>query len=111
MDKLIETLRAESLLSKEYEWNKWTESIPYIKFPSDWEVKAIPPFNGAIIRYHIKTPNHNQVSVYLDCYDRLASVGEPYWESYDGMNIDRFLMADTEGLVNCISKYTDKEEE
>jgi len=65
-----------------FEWRKWAEKIPYIKWPSDWEVKAIPPFGGAIIRYNIKKED-KKISVYLDCYGILGGVASyPYWEIY-----------------------------
>lgn len=91
-------------MENEFEWGKWAIEIPYIKWPSDWEVKAVPPFCGAIIRYWINTPR-GKVSVYLDCYDLLGFFGSPHWEVYPNINGDneRFAMNDIEGLLQCIS--------
>lgn len=76
-------LQARIKVETHYEWRKWIDKIPYINFDSDWDVKAIPPFSGAIIRYLIKDKSSNKVvSIYLDCYDELGLVGEPYWELY-----------------------------
>ena len=63
------------------EYHKWQCEIPFIKFESEWEVKVIPPFGGAVVRFVIQY-NNKRVSVYLDCYDSLGLVGEPYWEIY-----------------------------
>lgn len=65
------------------EYQKWAKLIPAINFPSDWKIQVIPPFGGAIVRFTAHRENSkNTVSVYLDCYDRLGCVGEPYWEIY-----------------------------
>jgi hypothetical protein len=69
-------------LEEMHEWRKWASQIPFISWPPDWKVKAVPPFGSAIIRYFIQTPNRDFVSVYLDCYDRLGVMGKPYWEVY-----------------------------
>lgn len=86
-----------------FEWRKWLQEIPYIKFAPEWEVKIIPPFGGAVARFKVKF-NDKEISIYLDCYDKLGCVGKPYWEIYpakDG-DTDRFLIEDTEGLINGI---------
>lgn len=66
-------------------WEKYARELPFIKWPSGWLVKAIPPFGGALVRYIIKdnrTPKNEFVSVYFDAYDRLGYVGQPYWEVF-----------------------------
>ena len=70
-------------LGEQFEWKKWANQIPFIKFPDDWVVQVIPPFAGAIARFVVKeaTGNH-KVSVYLDCYDMLGFNETPYWEIY-----------------------------
>ena len=90
------------------EWDKWREKIPYMSFPSSWLVKAIPPFDGAIVRYNIQHKHRPKsfVSVYLDCYDRLGYFGQPYWEIYPAKGGDtaRFAMANVEDMVREIGK-------
>lgn len=72
-----------SRVTEEFEWNDWAIKIPFIQWPSDWMVKAVPPFSTGIIRYWIKrTDSDGFVSVYLDCYDMAGSCGSPYWEIY-----------------------------
>jgi hypothetical protein len=92
-------------LAEQDQWQKWAKEIPCFSWPPEWKVKAVPPFGGAIIRYWIKTPKCDHVSVYLDCYDRLGYVGAPYWEvyPYDG-DCFRCAMAETEELLKAISE-------
>lgn len=84
----------------EEEWNKWSDEIPSINFPSEFSVQIIPPSTGAIVRF-VVTCDTARVSVYLDCYDNLATFGEPYWEMYPYMDGDvaRFRMADVDELM------------
>lgn len=42
------------MYDKIMESRKWTQEIPFLQFQSDWEVKIIPPFAGAVIRFLIK---------------------------------------------------------
>ena len=53
------------------ECRKWSSEIPALHFEKEWDVKIIPPFGGAVIRFHI---NHNgkHVSVYFDGYSELG---------------------------------------
>lgn len=97
-------------LEKRLEWNKWATEIPYISWPTAWQIKAVPPFHGAIIRYRVKKGDKD-VSVYLDCYDILGVVGEPYWEVYpvEG-DVGRCLMNETDRLLEIISSVLDDEQ-
>jgi len=84
--------------------NKWSQEIPYIPFPSDWEVKITPPSVGAVVRFRVKKGDA-KVSVYLDCYDNLGCVGFPYWEVYPyGGDVFRCDMLDTESLLRAIDE-------
>lgn len=87
---------------QEYELNKWAEKMPKLKFKDHWEVKILPPFGGAIIRFHLET-DYGFVSVYFDAYDRLGFMGEPYWEVYDGDDIERFLLDEHEEMMEYIN--------
>jgi hypothetical protein len=80
--------------------DKWMRKIPHIHFKEDWAVKALPGTFGAMSRIWI----NQDVSIYLDVFDRLGFVGQPYWEIYDGKETNRFLMNDIEGLLECINK-------
>lgn len=50
---------------------KWSEKIPALHFEKEWDVKIIPPFGGAIIRFTIDY-NNKHVSVYFDGYSELG---------------------------------------
>lgn len=86
------------------EHEKWRKEIPYLQFPADWSVQITPPFAGAVVRFRIKKDNA-EVSIYLDCYDRLGCYGSPYWEVYPHHD-DTFRcdMTDTESLLKAITE-------
>ena len=92
MEEYVKLIEARSLIEKTYEYDKWKQEIPFINFPSDWGVKIIPTFTGAVVRFLVNMKDSDSsISVYLDCYDELGCFGEPYWEIYpykDGMFLD-----------------------
>ena len=100
-----EASKMHSAVETMFEWRKWVDEVPYLKFPRSWMVKAIPPFGGAIVRYLISRDGENYVSIYLDCYDVIGFFGEPYWEVYpvDG-DVGRCAMKDTDELMKMIKK-------
>ena len=94
-------------LERKEEWKKWVKEIPAIEFKSDWKVKIIPPFAGAIVRFYIDKGDKH-ISVYLDCFDNLGCVGEPYWEIFPYKDdVARILMNDVDELVSLISEVLD----
>jgi len=104
--------KEKSLLPFEYdeymEVDKWINEIPFIKFPSDWEIKVIPPFAGAVIRFMVKKGDA-YVSVYLDCYDFLGCCGQPYWEVYPYNNdVYRCALNETDKLLQAIQESIDQ---
>jgi len=93
----------------ESHWAEWTPKIPYLHFPFDWHVRALPPFGGALIRYDIRLyagpgESPRYVSIYLDVNDSLGSMGEPYWEIYSNADDEtsRHMMNDTDDLLREI---------
>ena len=92
------------------EYHKWIREIPFIKFDSDWEVKVIPPFSGAVARFQIQKGD-SFVSIYLDCYDKLGLFGEPYWEIYPHSgDVYRCKMNNTEELLKAIRESISQQE-
>jgi hypothetical protein len=89
---------------EQMEHRKWMKEIPYIQFPADWKVQITPPFAGAVVRFRVQKDDM-EVSIYLDCYDRLGSYGSPYWEVFYPHEGDVFRcdMSDTESLLNAIT--------
>ena len=105
--------RAIEEVSKVFEWDKWCEEIPYLNFPQEWEVKAIPPVGVGIIRYNIRLKDKPDtwVSVYLDCY-KLAGFynGKPYWEIYPYDNDTyRCGINETSDLLEAIAKSLEEQ--
>ena len=89
-------------IEDEQQWRQWIDEIPAIRFDSEWNVKVIPPFGGALSRFMIEH-NGNHASVYLDAFDSLGYYGAPYWElyPYDGDTF-RCPMADTDALLAAL---------
>jgi len=98
----LELLEAQLLIEKEREYARWYKEIPYIRFPASWEVKVIPPFRGAIVRFRVRNTRGREISVYLDCYDTLGCYGSPYWEIFPAADNDvaRYAMDDVGGLLD-----------
>ena len=107
-----------SRIENEEHWKQWAKDIPSLRFDSDWDVKIIPPFLNAIIRFYIEK-NNKKVSVYFDAYSQLGWMenenGEPipYWEVYttDDNNDDyphRYLMNETSELMDDIRSILNK---
>lgn len=88
------------------EQDKWRESIgtiPFIKFPAEWQVQVIPPFGGAMARFRVKLPSGADKSVYLDFHDRLGYMQQPYWEVYPVKgDCGRALLNETDLLLELI---------
>jgi hypothetical protein len=101
----IDIFKARALMESTYEWHKWVKEIPYLNVPDGYLIKAIPPFGGTIIRYIVTDAEKTKsVSVYLDCYDELGIVGQPYWELYPAADGDthRCLLNETDELLEKI---------
>ena len=104
-------VRAETELKET--WLKWASMIPYLTFPPHWQIKIIPPFGGAIVRFGVKTDemrDGDSISIYLDCLDKLGYMGQPYWEVYpinDGYTY-RCTIKETKGLIEAIQKCIDE---
>lgn len=110
--------KAQNIIEGEMEYYKWVKEIPFICFPDKYEVKIIPPFGGAVVRFLIQVKEHPELgtrSIYLDCYDILGSGGEPYWELFpcETSDVFRCPMNDTQALLDALdaSDYSGTYEE
>jgi hypothetical protein len=85
-------------------WREFCSKIPRLCFQEDWEIHMIPPWAGAMLRFEV-VYGTAYVSVYLDVYDSLGIVGQPYWEVYplNGGDTFRCFMDDTDTLLAAIS--------
>lgn len=88
-----------------YEFRKWAQEIPKLKFASNWRIQMLPPFGGTIVRFGVVDEHNNYVSIYLDCYDALGIYGSPYWEIHPlGGDVARYDMNNTTGLIAGITE-------
>ena len=110
---LQENVNKSLMLSKVeqmHDFRGWSHKLPAFHFDKEWDVKIIPPFGGAVIRFYI---NHNgkHVSVYLDGYSELGYVVDendkpiPYFEYYDGEECYRYYMDESEQMMADIKRF------
>lgn len=105
--KLEEEL-ARSKVENTEKWDEIIPEIPAINFKKEWSVKIVPPFRGAVARFYIDY-NNRHVSVYLDWYDQLGFVGQPYYEVYDGTDTSRYLLNETDEMMFDIDRVLNGE--
>lgn len=60
-----------SRVEQMHDFRGWAIKLPAFHFDKEWDVKIIPPFAGAIIRFVIDY-NGKHVSVYFDAYSELG---------------------------------------
>lgn len=90
-------------------WRYWCKKIPAIQFDSDWKVKIIPPFGGALARFVVEKDG-KRVSVYFDAYANLGAVYDdknnpiPYYEIYPSPDGDtrRYVLDEVDKMMNDI---------
>lgn len=92
-------------IERSEDWRKIGKQTPFLDFDFDCKLKVIPPFAGAVARLLIQTQKA-EVSVYLDWFDKLGFVGEPYWELYpnEGGETSRYLLDETDELMKEIKE-------
>lgn len=89
-------------------FREWAMKIPPLHFKPEWKVTIIPPFGGAIVRFHVEY-EEKEISCYLDCYDRLGYFGGPYWEIYPYKDdVYRFALEDTDLLIEKITEELER---
>jgi len=111
MQKSTEMYMARFKIEQYEKWDDIRTDIPSINFDKEWDVKIVPPFGGAIVRFLIFKKDKQVCSVYLDWYDRLGCVGEPYYELYPfEEDVKRYLINNVIELQDDIRKlYKDSE--
>ena len=98
-------IRQLDIRTRERIENKWFDKIPSINFKQNWNVKILPPTGGVIVRFRvIRKEDNSEVSVYLDCYDMLKHVGQPYWEVFSIKTGECLIcfMNEADELINII---------
>ncbi len=86
-------------------WRDVAQALPYIPMRGDWKVRVMPPFTGALARFHVMRGDAH-VSVYYDEYCRLGGWNEGYWEIWPDAAGDnyRLLRDEAEALAEAIEK-------
>lgn len=83
--------------------------IPSLNFKKEWNVKIVPPFACAVVRFNVEYGGA-KVSVYLDVYSKLRYFkdGKHYCKIYPFVDVGgsedtkRYKMNDTKNLINSI---------
>lgn len=82
-NKIFKILNISHELTELAEWREWSEVIPYLQLDPRLELKVVPPFSGALIRFLVRNKETKEVvSIYLDGYNLLGYYEKPYWEMY-----------------------------
>ena len=106
---MVNDILERSDIEVKEEWrSRWIEEIPYLQFDSDWEIKIIPPFGGALARFIVKKGDKT-VSVYFDGHSKLGWVYDesdnpiPYFEIYPyHYDAKRYYINETDKMLNDI---------
>jgi len=112
MDIIMSKHKAAVEYAKEMESYKWALEIPFIRFPMHWQVRILPPFIGAVVRFEVKYKDI-LVRVALDCYGLLEYSELPQCWSITSMysDIQTCAMEDTEELIKLIEQTFNKHED
>ena len=95
------------LIESKEKWREWCNKIPALKFDSDWDVKIIPPFGGALARFTVRKGDKH-VSVYFDAYSALGAMYDeagdpiPYYEVFNGEDTPRYYLNEADEMMEYI---------
>jgi len=106
-------------VEQEQDWKGEIVRIPWLHFRSNWQVRIIPPFADAVIRFQVILPSGMLKSVFMDSRNSLGvwwgadqNTPEPYWEVYPYKNdVGRCDLADTIMLMEMIQDETSGDED
>lgn len=93
-------------IEKDEDWHGWMDKIPFLSFPAGIEIKPIPAFAGAMVRFIARSKkSQNTVSVYFDVSNNLGYMDGPYWEIYPYEDdTARFMLGDEAEMIRHICK-------
>ena len=115
VEKKLERYRVE----QDQDWKGEIVRIPWLHFRGDWQVRIIPPFGDAVIRFQVILPSGTLKSIYMDSRHSLGVWGDlnnpqpdPYWEVYPYRgDVGRCHLADTIMLMEMIQDETNGDED
>jgi len=102
-------------VESEQDWKGEIVRIPWLHFRGDWQVRIIPPYADAEIRFQVILPSGTLKSIYMDSRHSLGMWGDlatcqPYWEVYPYQgDVGRCALEDTIMLMEMIQDETDGE--
>ena len=117
IDDEVEFMTWRSKIEEKENWRDWAGVMPALHFDSDWEVKILPPFAGALARFVVRK-GEKRVSVYFDAHARLGAMydesgsPEPYFEAYNFelfQEPERYLFDQVDMMMNSIREYLNKQ--
>lgn len=119
VDTEIEEKLKRYAIENEQDWKGESVRIPWMYFRSDWQVRVIPPFGDAVIRFQVILPSGTLKSIFMDSRNSLGvwwgadkNTPEPYWEVYPYKgDVGRCDLADTIMLMEMIQDDTNGEDD
>jgi hypothetical protein len=117
VDEAVEEKLKRYHVEQEQDWKGEINRIPWLHFRGDWQVRIIPPFGDAVIRFQVILPSGVLKSVYMDSRHSLGIWGnldtcEPYWEVYPYQgDVGRCALDDTIMLMEMIQDETNGEDD
>ncbi len=94
-------------IDRDDKWLEWECKIPELNFDSSWNVRIIPPFAGALIRFKV-FKGDKYCSVFLDVFNNLGWQKKAYWGvlSYTDDEYE-IAMDNVEELMKVIKSIVD----
>ena len=117
VDEAVEEKLKRYHVEQEQDWKGEIVRIPWLHFRGDWQVRIIPPFGDAVIRFQVILPSGALKSIYMDSRHSLGMWGnlatcEPYWEVYPYQgDVGRCALDDTIMLMEMIQDETSGDED
>lgn len=102
---------AQEVLEQTNSWRQKANDVPFLAFPSDWQIRITPPFGRADARFSVRKGAAN-VSVYLDFDGNLGCMDRPYWEVHPiGGDCARYYLYETDELIAGIAESIRQQEQ
>jgi len=79
--KSLEDQLSRHKIEKEEKWDEYNTAMPFIPVLEDWEIRILPPFGGALMRFQLQKGKRH-FSIYFDATGALGIMTSPYWEVY-----------------------------
>lgn len=94
-------------IDRKMNYMQWCDELPFIQWPSHYQIKVIPPFGAKIIRFKLKANDTPiELSIYLDAYNYSGYMPWPYWEIFGGnfeQDVSRCKWDDIEKLKELVN--------